>query len=130
MSTLLLNRRKTPVSTRRSVDGDQLKTTLVYTVIHRIFLNTYIAIHKGFSHSLSGLSEPGRVRQGIGLWYFSKLIVCLLFNRDFLQKTCRIYSNFPKLSKPVSYPCQILAILVRLLTDKHTIMKFNIFQAF
>ena len=64
------------------VDGVQLKITLVYTVIHAIFLNTYIAIHKGFF----GLSEPGRVRHGIGLWYFSKLIGCLLFNRNFLTE--------------------------------------------
>ena len=82
MSTLLLNRRNTPVSTRRSVDGDGPKITLVYTVIHAIFLNTYIAFHKRFF----GLSEPGRVRQGIGLWYFSKLIGCLLFNRYFLTE--------------------------------------------
>ena len=82
MSTLLLNRRNTPVSTRRSVDGDQLKVTLVYTVIHAIFLNTYITIHKGFF----GLSELGEVRQGIDLWYFSKLIGCLLFNRYFLTE--------------------------------------------
>ena len=64
------------------VDGDQLKITLVDTVIHAIFLNTYIAIYKGFF----GLSEPGRVRQEIGLWYFSKLIGCLLFNRYFLTE--------------------------------------------
>ena len=64
------------------VDGDQLKITLVYTVIHAIFLNTYIAIHKGFF----GLSEPGRVLQEIGLWYFSKLIGCLPFNRYFLTE--------------------------------------------
>ena len=82
MSTLLLNRRNTPVATWRSVDGDQLKITLVYTVIHAIFLNTYIAIHKGFF----GLSEPGKVRQGIGLWYFSKLIGRLLFKRYFLAE--------------------------------------------
>ena len=59
------------------VDGDQLKIILVYKVIRAIFLNTYIAIHKGFF----GLSEPGRVRQEIGLWFFSKLIGCLLFDR-------------------------------------------------
>ena len=47
----------------KTVDGDQLKITLVYTVIHAIFLNTYIAIHKGFFR----LSEPERVRQEIGL---------------------------------------------------------------
>ena len=82
MSTLLLNRPNTPVSTRRSVDGDQLKITLVYTVIHAIFLNTYIAIHKLFF----GLLDPGRVCQGIGLWYFSKLIGWLLFNRYFLTE--------------------------------------------
>ena len=82
MSTLLLNCRNTPVSTRRSVDGDQLKITLVYTVINAIFLNMYIAIHKGFFR----LSEQGRVRQGIGLWYFSKLIGYLLFNRYFLTE--------------------------------------------
>ena len=115
MSTLLLNRRNTPVSTRLSVDGDQLKITLVYTVIHAIFLNTYIAIHKGFF----GLSEPGRVRQGIGLWYFSKLRGCLLFNRYFLTENM-LDLFFPKLSNPVTYPYQILAILIRLLTDKHT----------
>ena len=67
---------------KKKVDGDQLKITLVYTVIHAIFLNTYIAIHEGFF----GLSEPGRVRQEIGLWYFSKLIGCLLFNRYFLTE--------------------------------------------
>ena len=82
VSTLLLNRRNTHVSTRRSVDDDQLKITLVYTVIHAIFLDPYIAINKGFF----GLSEPGRVRQGIGLWYFSRLIRCLLFNRYFLTE--------------------------------------------
>ena len=95
MSTLLLNRRNTPVSTRRSVDGDQLKITIVYTVIHAIFLNTCIAIHKGFF----GLSEPGRVRQEFGLRYFAKLIGCLLFNRYFLTENMSDLFYFSKIKQ-------------------------------
>ena len=61
---------------------------------------------------------------------FLKIDRVLLFNRYFLTENMSDLSTFPKLSKPVTYPCQILAILIRLLIDKHTIIKFNLFQAF
>ena len=93
--------------------GEQLKITLVHTVTHNIILNTHIVIHKGFF----GLSGPGKGRQGIGLWDFSKLIGCLLFKRRIDRKPCRIYASFENFSKSVTYPCQIPAILLRLLTD-------------
>ena len=44
----------------------------------------------------------------MSLWYFAKVMGYLLFKRQIERKTCRIYASFPKFSKPIPNPCQIL----------------------
>ena len=44
----------------------------------------------------------------MSLWYFAKIMGYLLFKRQIERKTCRIYASFPKFSKPIHNPCQIL----------------------
>ena len=70
MSTSLLNRQNTPVSTRLPAEK--------YPGLHGYpsdILIPYIVIHRGFS----GLSGSGKDCQGMGLWYFAKLMGYLLF---------------------------------------------------
>ena len=101
---------------------EHLKYTLVYTVTNLIILNSYIDTHGYFF----GLSGPEGECQGMGLWYFIKLIRCLLFKSQINRKTCFV-STF---SLSVTYQSKILAIPIRLLTDKHIIIKLNLLRAF
>ena len=111
----------TAISRWRSAENNPC---LHFTVIHAIFLNTYIAIHKRFF----GLSEPGRLRQGIGLWYFSKLIGCLLLNRYFLTENMSDLFYLSKIKQASHLSMSNSCVTDQTAHRQHTTMKLFFFS--
>ena len=92
------------VKIRLTLHGNQLKK---YLGLHGYPFDIFKIVYRhsrGFLWAFRAKEMP----QGMSLWYFAKLTGYLLFKRQNERKTCRIYASFPKFSKPIPNPCQIL----------------------
>ena len=98
-STPLLYRQNTPVSTRQPAEK--------CLGLHGYPFDIFKIVHRHSRGFLCAFRARERL-QGMSLWYFAKQMGYLLFKDKLKEKTCRIYASFPKFSKPIPNPCQLL----------------------
>ena len=122
MSTPLLNRQNTPVSTRY-----QLKNTLICTVTNPIL--SFKLVYRHPQWFLWAFRARERLSWN-GFTVLRKTDRVFVVQQKNWQTNKSDLSFVSTFSKSVTYPCQFFAILSGMLSDKRKLMKLNLLRTF